>query len=129
MCFVRYHGLYILCTPEVEPLLLAAALLSGEIQVFHDDAVHIILYGRIHDEPGGLDRNVIVNAFCLFPESRCFTGTEFLCVSDVAYRMLQRVVFSRKGKKFPSEDRALRVMMLHVHALLSPKSTARIRVC
>ena len=69
---------------------------------------HLILYGCIHDEPGGFDRNVIVNAFCLFPESRCFTGTEFLCVSDVAYRMLQRVVFSRKGKKFPSEDRALR---------------------
>ena len=96
------------CPPEVETLFLAAAFSSTKVQVFHDNTVHIILYGRIHDEPGSLDRNVIVNAFRLFPESRCFTGTEFLCMLDVADRMFQGVVFSRKGKKFPSEDRALR---------------------
>ena len=67
--FVRYHGLYVLRPPEVKTLLLAAALLPGKIQVFHDDAVHIIFDRCIYDELCGLDRNVVVDAFRLFPES------------------------------------------------------------
>ena len=113
MGLIHDHGLYVFRPPEVEPLLLAAALLSGEIQVFHDDAVHIILYGRIHDEPGGLDRNVIVDALCLFPETWCFMGTELLCMLDVADRMLQGVVFSDVYKRQVTKQLSLDLPRLY----------------
>ena len=45
----------------METHLFASPFLSGKVQTLHDDAVHVIFDGCIHDELRGLYRDVIID--------------------------------------------------------------------
>lgn len=105
--FIHHHLLYMLGLPEMEPLFLRPFLLSRSIQVFEYDRIHVILYCLFHDKGRCPYRNIVIDAVYRSPQARyslCSVPLGFLKPSRC---MVQTVVFCRKGKKFPSCDRAV----------------------
>ncbi len=102
------HRLHAPGLPVVKTLLLRAALPPSGVQRFHDDDVGIVHHCRIDDEPGGLGRNVLVDAVGPRPQAGTAPGIQTLCLAYPAQRLPQRVVFCRQAQEAPSDDRAVR---------------------
>ena len=105
--FICHHLLYILSLPEMEPMFLRPFFLSGSIQVFEDDCIHVVLYCLFYDKGRCPYRNIVIDAVCRSPQARHSLCPVFLGFLKPSHCMVQTVVFCRKGKKFPSCDRAV----------------------
>ena len=75
--------------------------------MFENDRIHVVLYCLFHDKGRCSYRNIVIETVYCSPQARHSLCPDFLGFLKPSHCMVQTVVFCRKGKEFPSCDRAV----------------------